>query len=64
MFHSEEPLIVSELIKIMTTVSNVMLEVYIYCYLFEHVDAKVGVKEIQFFKKKIYPKSYICVCSR
>lgn len=43
MFHSQDSLIVSELLKIMTTVSNVMIEVYIYCYLFELVDAEVRV---------------------
>lgn len=43
MFNSKESLIVTEIMKLGSTVSNVAIEVFIFCYLFELIDDKVIV---------------------
>lgn len=40
-FHSKESFIIAEIMKIVMTVSNVTMEVFIFCYLFELIDNKV-----------------------
>ncbi|XP_025204161.1 odorant receptor 67a [Melanaphis sacchari] len=39
-FHSKESYIIAEIMKIVMTVSNVTIEVFIFCYLFELINSK------------------------